>query len=113
MGQLVYAGSTIGLADAVLVYLEALTQQAFREGKAFMLAIQGTSDEGDVVAQSLWLSPQIPVQFVYEAYETVEIDRQLIDKMYKSVIDSGIYYLGDGPLAYKFTGGDSDTGGQE
>lgn len=113
MGQLVYAGSGIGLADAVLVHLEALTRHAFREGNAFMLAIHATTDDGVVGAQSLWLSPQIPVQFVYEAYETVEIDRQLIDEMYKSVIDSGIYYLGDGPLAYEFTGGDSDTGGQE
>lgn len=107
MGQLIYARESVGLADAVLVYLEALTQHAFREGTSFMVAIQGTTDDGDVVAQSLWFSPQIPVQFRYKDYETVEIDRHFFGEMYQSVVDNGIYFLGDGPSTYEFTGGDT------
>lgn len=113
MGQLIYAGSHIGIEDAVLAYIEALTRHAFSEGKPFMLAIHGTTDDGDVVAQSLWLSPQTPIQFRYERYETVEFDRQLFSEACESLVSNGAYYVGDGPLAYKFTGGDADTNSQE
>ncbi|CPR84195.1 MULTISPECIES: hypothetical protein [Mycobacteroides] len=112
MGQLIYAGSSYDISDLGLVALDALTRRAFSEGKSFTLILRGASEEGDVVARSLWMSPHVPLQFLYEGYETIQIPRAAFAEMYKSVIDTGIHLLGDGPLPYEFTGerpgGDSD-----
>lgn len=104
MGQLIYAGSSHDIADPALVELDALTRRAFSEGKSFTLILRGASEEGDVVARSLWMSPHVPLQFLYEDYETIQIPRDRFDELYNSVIDSGIHFLGDGPLPYEFTG---------
>lgn len=108
MGQLIYAGTNIGLSDSVLAHLEALTRHVLAEGKSFAVVIQGADDDGVAVARTLWVAPQIPILFAYQDYETVHIDRDAFGKLYESVIDSGVHYLGDGPLPYKFAGGEAE-----
>lgn len=110
MGQLIYAGgSNIGLSDEALVYLEALTRGVLSSGKSFAVVIAGDID-GVVAARTLWFSPHTPVEFNYQDYETVQIDRESFNKLYESVLTSGVHFVGDGPLPYEFTGGE-ETGG--
>lgn len=111
MGQLNYAGSSYDISDPGLVMLDAVTRHAFSEGKSFTVVLQGTAVEGDgaVAARSLWFSPHVPVQFLYQDYETIQISRDTFDEFYNSVIECGICFLGDGPLPYEFTGEHSSS----
>lgn len=114
MGKLNYAGAGIGLPDTELAYLDALTRHAFSEGKAFTVLIRGTGDDSEVVAHSLWFSPQVPVQFIYQDFKTTHISRETFDKVYDSVIDSGVHLVGsEGPLPYEFTGDSPSDGSDE
>lgn len=113
MGQLIYAASSYNIADPGLVLLDAVTRHAFSEGKSFTVILQGTAveDDGVVAARTLWFSPHIPVQFLYQDYETIQISRDTFDEFYNSVIDCGICFLGDGPLPYEFTGENPSSDG--
>lgn len=104
MGKLIYAGgSTINLPDEALAYLEASTREVLSGGKSFTVVIVGDFD-GVAAARTLWFSPQTPIEFVYKAYETVQIDRESFGKLYESVLANGVHFVGDGALPYEFTG---------
>ncbi|TDZ91133.1 hypothetical protein [Mycobacteroides salmoniphilum] len=111
MGQLIYAGSSYDIYGDGFVLLDVLTRNAFEEGKSFTVVLRGVTEHGETVARSLWLSPHIPVQFLYQDYETLQIPRDTFAELYDSVIESGIYFLGDGPLPYEFTGEHSSSDG--
>lgn len=110
MGQLIYAETTIsGVPDDHLAYLDAFTRHAFLESKSFAVMICGQIDGPYGVvdaARSLWFAPQIPVQFVYQGYETVEIRRPVFEHLYESTITKGgVYLVGSSEsLPYEFTG---------
>lgn len=112
MAQLIYGGETtsIGLSDIQLAHLEALTRNAFIEGRSFAVVL-ANNVEGVDVARTLWFSPQIPIQFAYEGHETTQIDRAAFGEIYDSVVASGVYFVGDGPLPYEFTGENPSSDG--
>jgi hypothetical protein len=106
MGTLIYATTEIGIPDEHLATFEALTLRAFREGKSFATVVTGDVD-GVIASRTLWLAPQIPIQFDYKGYETVQLRMDVLEVMFEAV-EQGLCFIGDGPEPYELTDGDAD-----
>lgn len=81
--------------------MEALTLRAFREGKSFATVVTGDVG-GEIASRTLWVSPQIPIQFDYKGYETVQLRVDALDVMYEAV-EQSLCFIGDGPAPYELT----------
>lgn len=63
--------------------------------------------DGVIASRTLWLAPQIPIQFDYKGYETVQLRMDVLEVMFEAV-EQGLCFIGDGPEPYELTDGDAD-----
>lgn len=102
MSALIYNGTRYGLNGEMLAYVHAVTQKMFAQGENFSLGITATNGAGDPVRHFLWASPSIPIEFLYDGDETVQLDGKLFDTMVEGVEEFGLLAIGFGPLPYSF-----------
>ncbi|MGB3708932.1 hypothetical protein [Gordonia sp. (in: high G+C Gram-positive bacteria)] len=108
MGQIVYNGTPIKIADFVVAQADSITNHLFREGVSFTMFIEGHDDKGRSLSRSMWMSPQIPIEFVYVDYETTKIPRDLFNEQVRRVTEDGMLFFGDDvPVPWEFS--DADT----
>ena len=105
MGKLVYGGgSIIAIPDDGLAMLEALTGHLYSQGQGFTVVIRASGEIDEPLYRSLWFSPQVPVQFLYEGYETFKIQQAVFAELCAAVVRMGTHYIGaTGPLSYELT----------
>lgn len=110
MGNLIYGGSSsVFVEDHLLAHAEALTRLFFSQRQTgvgvevrpgFTLVIFNVDGSR---SHSFYVSPHIPIEFVYENYETVKISRAELQRDYETVVYSGKWFMGDGLLPYELT----------
>lgn len=100
MNAIVYNGVHYGLDQKNLAYVHAVTHNLLAADEAFSLGIMAAADGGELVRHFLWISPSIPVEFLYDGDETVQLDESILDAMLDGAEESGLVIVGDGPMPF-------------
>lgn len=100
MSAIIYNGVHYGLDQKNLAYVHAVVHNLLAAEESFSLGIMATTDEGELVRHFLWLSPAIPVEFLYDGDETVQLDEKILDAMLDGAEESGMVIVGDGPMPF-------------
>ena len=78
MGELRYGNATpVVVDDRTLFHLQVVIGAKLRRRESFYLTL-GSPEEGFARA-TLWLDPSIPVTFVYEENEPIQLNRQWLE----------------------------------
>lgn len=100
MSAIIYNGVHYGLDHKNLAYVHAVTHNLLAADEAFSLGIMASADGGEPIRHFLWLSPAIPVEFLYDGDETVQLDESVLDAMLDGVEETGMVIVGDGPMPF-------------
>lgn len=100
MSAIIYNGVQYGLDQKNLAYVHAVTHNLLAADEGFSLGIMGAGDGGELVRHFLWISPSIPVEFIYDGDETVQLDETILDEMLDGVEESGMVIIGSGPMPF-------------
>ncbi|WP_024796284.1 DUF7882 family protein [Tomitella biformata] len=100
MSAIIYNGVHYGLDQKNLAYVHAVTHNLLAADESFSLGIMASTDGGALVRHFLWISPSIPVEFLYDGDETVQLDESILDGMLDGVDESGMVIVGDGPMPF-------------
>lgn len=100
MSAIIYNGVHYGLDQKNLAYVHAVTHNLLAADESFSLGIMAEAEGGGLVRHFLWISASIPVEFLYEGDETVQLDETILDEMLDGAEESGMVIIGDGPMPF-------------
>lgn len=84
MGSIIYGGAEIYEGpNSQLAHIDAVTRRVFELGLGYALVFTVDNDRS---ARSIWMSPNVPLEFRYDNYETVEISGEGINAVAAAVI---------------------------
>lgn len=90
MGTLYYGGSAdaIEIEDVALAHLKVVIGTKLRRGESFMLSWRHPEDQPRG-RSAMWLQPAIPLRFVFDDPEPIELNRAWIEELANSANSSG------------------------
>ncbi|MCR2763105.1 hypothetical protein NQ152_06220 [Microbacterium sp. zg.B48] len=90
MGTIYYGGSdtAIHIEDRALAHVKAVIATKLRRSESFTLSWRHSVDEAPG-RTTIWLHPSIPLRFVFEDPEPVELSREWIMQLARSANSSG------------------------
>lgn len=99
MGMIVYGGSSAELAidDRALAHLKVVISTKLRRGESFTLSWQHAVGE-EPGRSSLWLSPSVPLRFIFDDAEPKELSRAWLEDLARSAHVSGNIQLTAEPI---------------
>ena len=100
MSAIIYNGVHYEMDLKNLAYVHAVTHNLLAANEGFSLGIVGDSGGGEPVRHFLWVSPAIPVEFLYDGDETVQLDENILDAMLDGAEESGMVIVGSGPMPF-------------
>lgn len=83
MGTLYYAGSPYEIEDRLLAHLKIAITTKLRLGEGFLLSWPIPADRGSGRV-SLWLSPAIPLDFVFRGSKPPALSREWLEALERS-----------------------------
>ncbi|MEW2483616.1 hypothetical protein AB0876_28920 [Mycobacterium sp. NPDC049093] len=84
VGSIIYGGAEIYEGpNSQLVYIDAITRRVFELGLGFALVFTVDNERS---ARSIWMSPNVPLEFRYDDYETIEISGEGVKAIAAEVI---------------------------
>ncbi|RWZ51482.1 ATP-dependent DNA ligase [Labedella phragmitis] len=88
MGSVIYNDSVLYVDDATLAHLQYAIVQRYRRGESFLLT---WTDDGSVDGRerSLWLSPNAPLSFEFDAPGDVPLELVWVDALNKTADATG------------------------
>lgn len=88
MSSVIYNESVLHLDDATLAHLQYAIVQRYRRGESFLLT---WTDDGSAGGRerSLWLSPNAPLSFEFDAPGDVPLELAWIDALNKTADATG------------------------
>ncbi|WP_394554172.1 hypothetical protein ACDF64_06350 [Agromyces sp. MMS24-JH15] len=90
MGTLYYgdSGTPIGIEDRALAHLKIAIVTKLRRGESFTLSWQHDDDQPRG-RSTLWLSPSIPLRFVFDEPVAPDLSREWIEELMRSANSTG------------------------
>ncbi len=90
MGTFYYGGdaSAINIEDRALAHLKVVIATKLRRGETFTLSWQHPDDQPRG-RSTVWLSPSIPLRFVFEDPEPAVLSREWMEELAQSANSSG------------------------
>jgi hypothetical protein len=106
MGILIYGGSQqYRFDDRVLSHLKIAISTKLRMHDGFLVSWQIPADEG-AGRVSLWVSPAIPIQYVFENTTPPQLNREWLDAMMSSAASArGMIVMPEDQVAGYLAGG--------
>ena len=90
MGTIYYGGSAtpIHIEDRALAHLKVVIAAKLRRGESFNVSWHHADDE-DPGRSTIWVSPSIPLRFVFDDPEPPELSRAWLEELANSANSSG------------------------
>ncbi|WP_234661456.1 DUF7882 family protein [Agromyces marinus] len=85
MGTLYYgdSGTPIGIEDRALAHLQVALVTKLRRNESFTLSWPHSEDQ-ERGRTALWLHPAIPLRFVFDESERIELSREWVERLMRS-----------------------------
>lgn len=88
MGQILYGGSqSVTIEDRALAHLQVVISTKLRRSESFTLSWFHAEDEPDG-RSTIWISPSIPLRFVFDHPEAVPLNRAWLEELAQSASSS-------------------------
>ncbi|HET8926580.1 MAG TPA: hypothetical protein VFN24_01970 [Microbacterium sp.] len=87
----------IEIPENLLAHIKVVITAKLRRGESFLMSWRNEDGSG---RSSIWMQPSIPMRFVFESAEPVELDREILVRLAESAhSNGGLFFTLPGPSA--------------